>query len=534
MRGRSASSYWCRANSRRCRGWTGCEGAGSRPRRLSLRRSQRLASFDRPRAPVLARRRLGDKRLPGLPHFSHGIWRNWGRDTFIALPGCLLIPGRFDDARYIILAFAGTLRHGLIPNLLGEGVCSRYNCRDAVWFWLLAIKEYVQAAPNGLAILDDKVRRIYPNDDTVLGAEEREEPLHETMYEAIQRHFAGISFRERDAGSKIDEHMTNEGFNLNAYIDLGTGFVMGGNQWNCGTWMDKMGSSDRAGNRGQPATPRDGAAVELQGLCYAVVNWLAELSSKESQHFPHTSVVHEFPYEDHPTDEKQKLTIEWTWREWADRLKENFGRFFYVPENQDEIDEAYHPRPEMINRRGIVKDSFNSSQLYTDYQLRPNFPIALAVAPDLLDPEQAWHALTVAEQTLQGHLGMKTLDPSDFAYNGYYDNSNDGTDKKTAKGWNYHQGPEWLWVSGFFLRAQLAVAWRLREKHGEVWEETLTKVKHKLGAFWVHLQKSPWRSLPELTNSGGAECGGSCPAQAWSVGCILETVADLDHYGKMS
>nr|XP_015838644.1 PREDICTED: glycogen debranching enzyme [Tribolium castaneum] len=389
----------------------------------------------------------------GLPHFSVGYMRNWGRDTFIALRGLFLLTGRFEDARYHILGYAACLRHGLIPNLLDGGRNSRFNCRDAVWWWLHCIKCYTEDAPSGLSILQNKVSRIFPTDDSPPQPPGQfEQPLHAIMQEALNVHFQGLVFRERNAGRQIDEHMTDQGFN------------------------NQIGMLDKLSREGK------------------------------------------YPYSGVERIGKNEVETKWTFGEWAEKIQNNFEKLFWVNETpvEGEI------RPDLINKRGIYKDCCGASQEWTDFQLRCNFPVAMVVAPELFNPQHAWVALEQAEKSLLGPLGMRTLDPEDWAYNGDYDNSNDSDNFNVAHGMNYHQGPEWVWPVGFYLRARL----RFAAANNQL-ARTVADTKVVLAKHFVELQTSTWRGLPELTNKNGAFCKDSSRTQAWSMSCILEVLYDL-------
>ncbi|PHH81883.1 hypothetical protein CDD82_7639 [Ophiocordyceps australis] len=451
----------------------------------------------------------------GLPHFAVEWTRCWGRDVFISIRGLFLGTGRFEEAKEHILGFASVLKHGMIPNLLGSGDAPRYNSRDSVWFFLQAIQDYVYFAPEGASLLKAKVkRRFLPYDDTWFPASDeraysKESSIEEVIQEVLERHASGIKFREANAGPQIDCQMKDQGFNQEIKVDWETGLIFGGNQFNCGTWMDKMGESERAGSRGVPGTPRDGAAIEITGLLYSTLAWVA--SMHEEQKYGYSGVE---------TADGTSVTF----ASWADRIKANFERCYYVPETPQD-DGSYDVNAKIINRRGIYKDLYRSGKEYEDYQLRPNFAIAMTVAPRLFDARHAMSALCTADAVLRGPAGMATLDPADFNYRPYYRNSDDGDDFATARGRNYHQGPEWLWPMGFFLRALLKFDLARRTApQGRI--EAFQQVTRRLGGCKRMMRESAWAGLTELTQKNGEYCADSSPTQAWSAGCLIDLYMD--------
>lgn len=88
--------------------------------------------------------------IAGYPWFG-----DWGRDTFISLPGLCLAPGRHDEARRIIQAFARHVSQGMIPNRFPDfGETPAYNTIDASLWYIHAIDRYLAYTGDWTFIAD--------------------------------------------------------------------------------------------------------------------------------------------------------------------------------------------------------------------------------------------------------------------------------------------------------------------------------------------------------------------------------------------
>lgn len=431
----------------------------------------------------------------GLPHFTVGYMRVWGRDTFISFKGLLLETSQFVEARSTILTFASVVRHGLIPNLLDTCRNCRYNSRDSTWFFLNGVKQFIKKCPNGHLILQEQVTLVFKGDNQSEHNQRRDEPkltLEDIIQEILQKHALGIQYREWNAGTQIDAHMRDEGFNIKIALDTATGLIYGGNRWNCGTWMDKMGSSSKSGNAGVPSTPRDGCNIEITALVYSTISYLSTLHSKGQYKYASVKLA----------DGRDYL-----YSTWKENLQRNVEKLFFVPKNGD--------RP-----GGYYRDTVGNSVPRCELQIRPNQCVALAVAKGLFNEEHAVEALEVIKKELfpglgNGQIGIRTLNDGDPAYRSFYDNANDSNDPSVAHGASYHNGPEWLWPVGYYL---LAVLRYTKDTH-----LVMKCVKEHLKWF----ENSEWMSLPELTNGFGNLCSFSCSAQAWSIAPLIQVMQKL-------
>ena len=173
--------------------------------------------------------------------------------------------------------------------------------------------------------------------------------------------------------------------------------------------------------------------MELVGLCHSAVSWLARLHEEGT--YPYAGVeitsveegkslmtaaviyhdiVHQSTHIHLLTEMLLSLSASnsLAFSEWATKIRMHFEARFWIPKDKSVASRREGQDAVYIHRTGIYKDCVGASQRYANFQLRPNFPIAMVVSPELFTVENAWDALNQAETLLLGPLGMRTLDPA--------------------------------------------------------------------------------------------------------------------------
>ncbi|GAB4138171.1 MAG: amylo-alpha-1,6-glucosidase [Planctomycetota bacterium] len=168
--------------------------------------------------------------LAGFPWFSE-----WGRDTFIALPGLTLSVGDTATCEAVLKGALPFLRDGLLPNIYGaDRASSHYGSADAALWFTLAVLRWQRA--TGRPLLPE---------------------FREALIEIAQASAAGQSSLLR-----MDED----------------GLLVAGDATRNATWMDAVVD-------GIPVTPRYGRPVEINALWYSLLAHLASQRGRDTREF---------------------------------------------------------------------------------------------------------------------------------------------------------------------------------------------------------------------------------------------------------
>ncbi|MEP6750716.1 MAG: amylo-alpha-1,6-glucosidase, partial [Bacteroidota bacterium] len=160
---------------------------------------------------------------------------DWSRDTMISLPGLTLNTRRYEDAKKILSAFAGSVNLGMLPNrFMDNGEEPEYNTVDGTLWYFVAVYKYLLATAD---------------EDFI---------LHEIL--PVLKNI-------------IDWHYKGTRYNIHVSAD---GLLYAGEKGQQLTWMDaKVGD--------WVVTPRMGKPVEIQALWYNALKIYADLLRRNNQ-----------------------------------------------------------------------------------------------------------------------------------------------------------------------------------------------------------------------------------------------------------
>jgi predicted glycogen debranching enzyme len=168
--------------------------------------------------------------LAGFPWFA-----DWGRDAFISLPGLLLVTGRFEEAKSVLVTFAKAASGGMIPSRFDDySSAAHFNSVDASLWFINAAFEYLKTSGDRLTFQEQLLPAVI---------------------------------------SIINSYQQGTLFGIHADHD---GLITAGDGSTQLTWMD-------AKYEGVAFTPRYGKPVEVNALWYNALMLLAQyLTDTES------------------------------------------------------------------------------------------------------------------------------------------------------------------------------------------------------------------------------------------------------------
>ena len=195
------------------------EARHAQVRTIEQARRQYFSSpLERAADAYLVKRGKGKTLIAGYPWFG-----DWGRDTFIAIRGLCIATGHLEDARDILLQWAGVVSQGMLPNRFpDQGEQPEFNSVDASLWYIIAVNDYLLAAKKQPTLTDDCHTK--------------------KLRAAVEAILAGF----------------NEGTRFGIRADR-DGLLSAGEHGQQLTWMD-------ARVDGREITPRIGKPVEIQAL----------------------------------------------------------------------------------------------------------------------------------------------------------------------------------------------------------------------------------------------------------------------------
>lgn len=182
----------------------------------------------------------------------------------------------------------------------------------------------------------------------------------------------------------------------------------------------------------------------------------------------------------------------------ASRVRESFVRLFWMEE------------------KGCLRDVVSGKE--SDQQLRCNQIWAVSLPFSILDREKEKKLVETVFETLYTPYGLRTLDPSDREFKGFYGGCQ--LDRDLA----YHQGTVWPFPLGAYYLAYLKVH--------DYEESAIYTVLDRLEILECALREGCCGQLPEIYDGKNPGESKGCFAQAWSVGELLRVFEVIETWKR--